>query len=105
MTHPVTMVDVEHVVNNATRINITSNNRIWRTIRHLIWFMVIQMVLSVAVAALILGNQQQTYKQLHSNVETYTKVTESACVDIKTEMHDTVTRVLSAISSPTSSKP
>ena len=105
MTHPVTMTDVEHVVNNATRINITSNNRIWRTIRHLIWFMAIQMVLSVAVAALILGNQQQTYKQLHSNVETYTKVTESACVDIKTEMHDTVTRVISAISSPTSSKP
>ena len=97
MTHPVTLADVEHVVNNATRINITSNNRIWRTIRHLIWFMVIQMVLSVAVAALILGNQQQTYKQLHANVETYTKATESACMDIKTEMHETVSRVLSSL--------
>ena len=95
MTRPVTMADVEHVVNTATRINITSNNRIRRTVSHLIWFMAVQMAISVIFVALLVGNQQQTYKQIHANVDTYTKMTESACSDIKSEMHESLQRIQS----------
>ena len=97
MTHPVTMADVERLVNNSIRIGITSNNRIRSTVTKLIWFMIAQLALSAVFMALLLGNQQQTYKQLHANVDTYKRTAEQACVDIKAEMRESTYRILSTM--------
>ena len=105
MTHPVTMADVERLVNNSIRIGITSNNRIRSTVTKLIWFMIVQLALSAVFMALLLGNQQQTYKQLHSNVDSYNQTTEQACKDIKAEMHESTDRIRSTLGHASPSNP
>ena len=105
MTHPVTMADVERLVNNSIRIGITSNNRIRNMVIKLFWFMLAQLTLSAVFMALILGNQQQTYKQLHSNVDSYNQTTEQACKDIKAEMHESTNRILNTMGRGSDSNP